>query len=445
MRIVYITAGAGGLDCEACEHDALLMEGLRRAGHDVVAPTLYTPAVGRAAGPIFYGGINAYLQQHSAFFRKTPRLIDWLLDRPSLLRLLSHFAISIEPEELGEMTASVLRGEGGHQRKELNRLVNYLSGMAARDTTRPDVVILTNSLLSALAPPLKRRLGLPVLCVLQGEEGFVASMPQPWRAEVHALIRAHARSIDSFIAPGQAYAHDMAEFLAVEPTRVRTVHTGIEAADYAPRGARPREPFRIGYLSDVSPAKGIDTLVEAFRLLARRGGARFVLVVARKVEKSQRAFWADLRESLAADGLADHVELRDTASTNHDPDILRTCSVVCVPSPSIERHGLMCLKAMAAGVPVVASDVGVFPEIIGLTGGGTIAPADNVEAFAEAIAALQRDPDKADQVGRAGAEGVAKHFTLELMTEQALDVAKEAMVVSTGTPSLKVGTDGVVS
>src|SRR4030042_3943161 len=102
MRIVYITAGAGGMDCEACAHDALLIDGLQKAGHSVVVPTLYTAPLGRAAGPIFYGGINVFLQQRFGFFARTPRFIDWLFDRSSLLRLGSRFAISIEAERPGE-------------------------------------------------------------------------------------------------------------------------------------------------------------------------------------------------------------------------------------------------------------------------------------------------------------------------------------------------------
>ncbi|MCJ7598855.1 MAG: glycosyltransferase family 4 protein, partial [Methyloceanibacter sp.] len=402
-----MTAGAGGLDCEACAHDALLMDGLRDAGHAVFAPTLYTPPVGRTAGPIFYGGINVFLQQRWNLFRKTPRFIDWIFDRALLLRLLSHVAISIEPEELGEMTVSVLKGEAGRQRKELNRLINHLSRMSERETTRPDVVVLPNSLLSALALPLKQRLGLPVLCVLQGEEGFVASMPQPYHSDAHALIRRHAESIDAFISPSDAYAQEMSVFLAVERQRIRTIRTGIDVGRFARKSARQREPFRIGYFSDISPAKGIDVLVEAFRTLARKPGGNIILTVARKVEHSQQAFWTDLRRSLTAEGPANRLEHVASASDEHDAEILRTCSVVCVPSLSIERHGLVCLKAMAAGVPVVASDVGVFPELVGLTGGGLIVPAGDATALADAIASLHRDSDKADLMGKAGAEGAA--------------------------------------
>lgn len=79
MRIIYIAAGAVGSYCGACTRDVALIQRLIMAGHNAVMIPLYTPL--RTDGPdpsidhVFYGGINTYLQQQFALFRKTPRLI----------------------------------------------------------------------------------------------------------------------------------------------------------------------------------------------------------------------------------------------------------------------------------------------------------------------------------------------------------------------------------
>ena len=165
------------------------------------------------------------------------------------------------------MTVSVLRGADGRQRKELEKLLRFLES-----GRRPEVINLTNSLLSAVAPEIKRRLGVPLFCTLQGEESFVARLPQPYRDEAASLMRRHAQHFDRLFSPGEAHADEMSEFLAVPRERIQVVRPGVEALRYRPAGGRVRAPFRIGFLSRVSPAKGLDILVEAFILLARSAG-----------------------------------------------------------------------------------------------------------------------------------------------------------------------------
>ena len=76
MRIAYLAAGAGGMYCGACTYDVGLVLGLRTLGHQVTMVPLYTPlrtdVPDPSQGAVFYGGMNAYLQQHSFLFRHTP-------------------------------------------------------------------------------------------------------------------------------------------------------------------------------------------------------------------------------------------------------------------------------------------------------------------------------------------------------------------------------------
>jgi len=92
MRIVQITPGSGGgFYCENCLRDIALVRAMRKLGHDVIMAPLYLPLQARPQGvspsgvgksepvcnaPIFFGGVNVYLQQKLSLFRKTPRWID---------------------------------------------------------------------------------------------------------------------------------------------------------------------------------------------------------------------------------------------------------------------------------------------------------------------------------------------------------------------------------
>src|SRR5947209_1162478 len=139
MRIAYITAGAGGMFCGSCLHDNTLVAALTRAGHDALLIPTYTPM--RTDEPdvslkrVFLGGINVYLQQKLALFRHTPWVLDRLLDARGLLRLASRLAVKTQADQLGDLTISVLKGEHGHQSKEVAKLVRWLAS-----DVRPQVV-----------------------------------------------------------------------------------------------------------------------------------------------------------------------------------------------------------------------------------------------------------------------------------------------------------------
>jgi hypothetical protein len=92
MNIVHITPSAGdSFYCENCLRDAALIKAMMKTGHDILSVPLYLPLSVEESdlvtkAPIFFGGINVYLQQKSSFFQKTPRWFDKFLDSPGLLR-----------------------------------------------------------------------------------------------------------------------------------------------------------------------------------------------------------------------------------------------------------------------------------------------------------------------------------------------------------------------
>ena len=67
---------------------------------------------------VFYGGLNVYLQGVLGLFRRTPRIVDWVLDRPGLLKRLERFAGASAGPVAGELTVSILSGRFGPQRKD---------------------------------------------------------------------------------------------------------------------------------------------------------------------------------------------------------------------------------------------------------------------------------------------------------------------------------------
>jgi glycosyltransferase involved in cell wall biosynthesis len=423
MRIVHLAAGAGSMYCGGCVRDAAMARALIARGHDVQIVPLYTPLRIDADLPVtevHLGALNAYLQQLSGIFARVPRPIARVLDNERLLRFVSRFAVSTKPSQLGPMTVSVIAGSDGRQRAELSRLVDFLACEA-----RPDAVTITNSMLSGVAPEMKRRLRVPVLCEVKGEDGFIDAIPEPHRSEALTLLRRNAASVDRFISPTAAYADHMAQWLEVERERIAVVSTIIDAEALHRAGPRLRRPFTVGYLSVITPRKGLHVLVDALAILIREGRDVRLRAAGQVLD---RRYWREIRATIRRERLSDRVEYLGEVSVADKVTLLHSLSAFCQPSIKPEVLGTAALEAQAAGVPVVAPDEGVFPGMLGLTGGGVMFESGDVDALAERLAELMDDPVRADAMGESGAAQVARQFSAELASEtmEAILTALEA-------------------
>lgn len=410
MRIVHLAAGAANMYCGACARDAAMARALIAQGHDVQMVPLYTPL--RLEGfddlpvaDVHLGAMNAYLQQVSGIFARMPRTISRLLDHEGLLRFVSRFAVSTKPSQLGPMTVSVLAGADGKQRVELGRLMRFLE-----DDARPEVVTITNSMLSGVAPQIKERLGVPVLCEVKGEDGFINALPRSHRDEAIRLARRNARSIDRFIAPTSTYADHMARFLDVEREQMEVVRSIIDARPFSRTGARQREPFTVAYVSVITPRKGLHTLVDALAKLVTADRDVRVRAAGQVLDGE---YWREVQEAARDAGVRDRIEHLGEVGFAEKVALLHSASAFCQPSIEPEALGTASLEAMAAGLPVVAPNDGVFPETLGLTGGGLTFEPANAGALASRIIELMDDPQRADEMGERGACEIRRHFSAE--------------------------------
>jgi len=219
MKIAYITAGAAGSFCGSCLRDNTLVAALREQGHDALLIPTYTPIrtdeVDVSDKRVFFGALNVVLQDKLSFFRHTPWFLDRLLDAPALLRWLSRFAGKTQAKDVVDLTLSMLRGEHGRQRKEFEKLVSWLKG-----DLRPDIIVLTNVLLSGLIPPLKDALNCPIVAVLQGDDIFLDALPAAARDHAKMLIRNNCSACDRYIATCKAYADFMSEYLGLPRDKI---------------------------------------------------------------------------------------------------------------------------------------------------------------------------------------------------------------------------------
>ena len=410
--------------CGACARDTLLARGMIALGHDFQIVPLYTPIRFDGSDPlptsrIFLGGINVYIEQMLPLWKLVPRGLRGILDSPLALRWASRFAVSTKPEDLGPMILSVLQGSEGKQAAEFADLLAYIQTSA-----RPDAISITNSLLTGIAPDIKKRFGIPIVCGLQGEDTFVKATPEPYRLRIIEQMRSNADSVDLFLSPSHSYAAIMADFLRVPMNRIRVARVGVDASLYRQDARTRPSPFCIGYLGVITPLKGLDLLVRAFIALRKRG-ADVELAIAGKV--LNRSYWVQQVRHLEEAAVSQHVRYAGELPFADKVRFLHACSAFCMPSRQPETRAVAALEAQAAGLPVIVPDTGIFPEMLEITQGGLMFPIGDSEGIAEAVEELMRDPEAAARMGQTAAEKVQAHFTPERLTRETLAAFEEAI------------------
>jgi glycosyltransferase involved in cell wall biosynthesis len=438
LNIVQITPGAGGMYCGNCLRDNALVGALRQMGHRTLMVPLYLPmrleqADNSAGTPLFFGGVNVYLEQKSALFRATPRWLHRLFDAPGLLAWASGRAARTRARDLGPLTLSMLRGELGHQARELEELVNWL-----KTSVEADVICLSNALLAGLARRIKAELGLPVVCFLQGEDSFLNALPDYHRETAWRTLAERAAEIDLFIAPSHYFGDLMRDRLKLPAERVRVVYNGIKLDGYGDAEGRPPKPNAegrqvLGYFARMCPEKGLDTLVEAFLILKKQAQhKKLVLRVGGGLGPADKKFVKSLRRKLEQAGLAGQYEFCPNLTLAAKQDFYRSLSVLSVPALYGEAFGLYIIEALASAVPVVQPEVAAFPELIKETGGGLLCKPGDPQALADALAQLLQSPDYSRGLGATGRRGVLRDFSIETM---ARNVARLCQDVASKRPA----------
>ena len=424
MRIVHLTAGTGAYFCGSCMRDYDLVAGLRRLGHEVLIVPMYLPPVledgyGDGHGdesecPIFFGGINVYLQQKSWLFRHTPRWFDRLFDGRRLLTWASGKMHMTSPRDLGEILLSMLAGDDGMQRKELRTLARYLAQRGPWD-----IISISNAMLMGVAPYLRVALQpKAVICTLQGEDSFLDSLQEPWRTKAWKRLEEVLTAADMVVPVSHYYGEVMAKRLPSLATKMAVVHNGIDLHGYQPAAELPSVPT-LGFLARQHPIKGLSVLVDAFITLAKRPHLQHLFLrVGGSATPEDQLYVNSLRDKLAAAGLEGRAQFLPNLTREAKQELLRSLSVLSVPATYGEAFGMYVIEALACGVPVVQPKSGAFPELIEATGGGLISDQDDALSLADSIDTLLSDPLRARAMGEHGRAVVLQRFTADAMAQR---------------------------
>jgi len=421
--------------CGSCLRDNAMATELMARGHDVLLLPVYTPTFtdepNVSRDHVVLGGISAYLEQYVPFFRKTPRWLDRLWDSKTVLGLASRRSISTNPKMLGEMTVSVLKGEDGFQRKEIDKFIDW-----AKSEAPPDVVNLPYTLLLSLAAPIKQALNAPILCTLQGEDLFLDNLQEPYRTQSLSLIRDHLKHVDLFLSVSKYYADFMPGYLGIPREKIRVVPLGINPQGFDLRERNRSSPFTVGFLARIAPEKGLHVLAEAYRLLRQSGELpQARLEAAGYMAADCKPYLDDIQQHLKEAGLEQEFHYRGVLNRAEKIAFLRKLDVMSVPATYDEPKGVSLLEAMACGIPLVQPRRGAFTEILEITGGGLLVQPDDPQSLAEGILKLAKNNELAEELSANGFQGVREHYTAAHMADEVLDAYESVICPSPSIPA----------
>jgi glycosyltransferase involved in cell wall biosynthesis len=415
LRIVYLTAGAGGMFCGSCLHDNDVAKMLMRKGHEAILIPLYTPIRTDQSNAseelLFYGGINVYLQQLSPLFRWLPRRFDGLLNSPKLVSWFASRAAATSAKKLGALTVSMLKGEDGHQRKEVLRLCGWLKQV------EPDAIVFSNLLISGCMSTIQNSLpGTQLAVMLQGDDIFYENLPEPYRSEALEQMQMLAGIADVLLVHSKDYRDRMGQLLRVAPERIVVCPLSIDAKDLLGiKRESSNRPATVGYLARIAPEKGLHLLVDAFIQLKSQGqipDAR--LQIAGWLGKQHQDYWNTVEEKLKNAKLEEHYKFWGTIDRQQKIEFLSSIDLISVPTTYREPKGLFALEAMAAGVPYLLPAHGAFPELHARAQAGRLHAPENVGDLASSLAEMLTDIQGTRQLAEACRNYVRQYATPEL-------------------------------
>lgn len=194
---------------------------------------------------------------------------------------------------------------------------------------------------------------------------------------------------------------------------------GTDAELFRPMDARPDRPFTIGYFGRLVEEKGVYVLVEAFARLTEVTGhdTRLILLGGGPERAGLEAVATRL-------GIGGRVEFRAQVPSTEIAAHYADLDVLALPSLTRahwkEQFGRVLVEAMASGVPVVGSDSGAIPDVIGQA--GLVVPEGDAGALANALTRLCDDPALAADLRARGRERAIAHFSHESVAEATLAV-----------------------
>jgi glycosyltransferase involved in cell wall biosynthesis len=230
----------------------------------------------------------------------------------------------------------------------------------------------------------------------------------------HIAYRLMAGAPDEVFAVSEQVRRHAIEVDRIDAARVQTIYNGLNRADWdaASRPAKNPGEFLVTTVGNIRRVKGHDVFIRAAATIVQQFPKVSFSIAGDVLEPD---YFRELQTLVQDLDLVNHVRF-DGGVTNLRQH-LRAADIFVLPSRS-EGFSNAIIEAMAASLPVVATDVGGNAEAVedGIT--GLLVPPEDPDALSAAVLRLLSDPFQAKAMGAAGRSLVAEKFTTEAMMNQ---------------------------
>jgi len=232
------------------------------------------------------------------------------------------------------------------------------------------------------------------------------------------------RRLHHVVTVSECARRDIARDFGIAAERIDVVHNGIDTEVFAPRPTIARRPLRImATASADAPLKGLRYLLAAYAaLLVEQPALELLVVGSPRPDGPTATLCKDL-------GITDRVQFVSRVSTAELVDLYAEATLAVVPS-LYEGFGLPAGEAMACGVPLISSDGGALPEVVG--DAALVVPAGNAEALAAAIRQLLADPKRRAALGARGRAHVQHAYRWDTVAQRLVTRYRQVIADANG-------------
>ncbi len=195
------------------------------------------------------------------------------------------------------------------------------------------------------------------------------------------------KALDAKIAVSPMAAKTVAEIF---PNDLRVIPNGVDVARFKPRDT-PRSLNEILFVGRPATRKGLSVLLDALPLVLEKVPEARLVIVGSHSEDVKLP--KKLLSSVKVRGMLDDDELVHA---------MHSASILCAPSTGAESFGIVLIEAMAAGLPVLTSDIPGYNSVVAHEKNGVLAPPGDTGALARALITLLRDPECRNKLSKAG-------------------------------------------
>jgi glycosyltransferase involved in cell wall biosynthesis len=254
----------------------------------------------------------------------------------------------------------------------------------------------------AAAPGLRRRLTLHRWYAFTGMQARVL------------------RRLDAVTTVSESSRGDIEAHMGVPASGIEVIPVGIDPAEFTPPPAgRARDPDSILVVTSADvPLKGLVHLLEALAKLRTERPARLTVVGSARPGGPAEA-------ALDRLGLRDAVRFTGRVPERELVELLQRAAVVAIPS-LYEGFSLPAIEAMACAAPLVTTDAGALPEVVG-TRAGLRVRAGDVGELTAALKLVLDSPALGEQLGRAGRRRVIENYTWRATAQRTADWYAEVL------------------